>query len=169
VNTFANFLSDSSPLTLQMSSSDLEQLRAAAIDGRTNNVRFRQKELHALSAALQKSVGDVLSAISEDAGGSSQVPSPDVQAEYYLAMDGLKRLYGSLNFQQSLKDEYLIAHGADNTARRVSKGIVVIRPTRHARFYSVVCTLATAITAGNCVVLEVGISATHRNNRGSIC
>jgi acyl-CoA reductase-like NAD-dependent aldehyde dehydrogenase len=165
VNTFANLLSDISSLTLQMSSSDLEQLRAAAIDGRTNNVRFRQKELHALNAAFQKSVGDILSAISEDAGG----PSPDVQVEYYLAMDALKRLYGSLNFQQSMNDEYLIANGADNTARRVSKGIVAIRPTRHARFYSVVCTLATAITAGNCVVLEVGMGATHRNSRESIC
>lgn len=146
-----------------MSSSNFEQLRAAAIDGRTNNIRFRQKELHALSAALQNSIDDILGAISEDAGGSSQVPSPEMQAEYYLAMDALKRLYGSLDFQQSLKDEYLIANGADNATHRVSKGLVVIRPTWHTRFYSCVCALATAITAGNCVVLEVGMGTTRLN------
>jgi len=135
----------------------IEQLRAAVIDGRTDNVRHRQNELQDLHATLRNNADQILSAISED--GQSSGISPEARSEFYLAMNAANRLYHSLDFEKSIKDEYQLANGIDNTTRRVGKGLVIIRPTTHTRFYSIICPLATAITAGNCTALEVSESS----------
>ena len=135
---------------------ELELLRAAVIDGRTDNFRYRQTELHSLHAALRNSADAIVAAISKDScGESSKEISVEAWAEYCLTMDAITRLYKSLNFEQSMKDEYQLANGIDNTGRQIGKGLVVIRPTNHTRFYSTICPLVTAIAAGNCACLEV--------------
>lgn len=129
----------------------LEKLRAAVIDGRTQNVRYRQDELQKLHAALRNNADGILSAISNDTNG----PTSEATAEYYLAMSGFKKFYQSLRFEDSIKDEYSIAKGVDAASRRVGKGLVILRPTTHTRFYSIICPIAAAIAAGNCTCLEV--------------
>jgi hypothetical protein len=144
------------PIIIMASQGGIDRLRAATIDGRTDNVRYRQNQLQSLHATLRNNVEKILSAISEDVGSSHlQDNNSEASCEFYLASNAIRRLYESLDFKQSLKDEYQVANGADYLTRRVGKGLVVIRPTAHTRFYSIICPLATAITAGNCVCLEV--------------
>jgi acyl-CoA reductase-like NAD-dependent aldehyde dehydrogenase len=137
------------------SSGSLEQLRAAVIDGRTENVRYRQNELQRLHSSLRENATTIIAAISKDAEAISPNIRFESEAEYWLAMDGVERQFESLDFEASLKQEYLITTGASNKDRRVGKGLVLIRPSTHTRFYSIIIPLATAITAGNCVALEV--------------
>jgi acyl-CoA reductase-like NAD-dependent aldehyde dehydrogenase len=133
----------------------IEQLRAAVVDGRTQNVRYRQNELQSFHETLSNNADKIRAAISQDLNGSSTGVSSEAEAEYYYAMSAVKHFYSSLDFEKSLKDEYLLANGADNVSRRVGKGLVIIRPTTHTRFYSIVSPTVAALTAGNCVCLEV--------------
>lgn len=140
--------------------SGLEELRAAAIDGRTQNVRYRQNELQKLHAMLRDNAEGILFAISMDANGPIPAATPEVTAEYYLAMNGITKLNQSLQFEESIKNEYSIASGIDAPSRSIGKGLVILRPTTHTRFYSIICPIATAIAAGNCTCLEVQHSQT---------
>jgi len=138
-----------------MSQVRVQQLCAAVIDGRTENVRYRQNELFKLHETLITSSRDILSAISADTNVTSVDANFECEAEYYLCMNAVEQLYSSLNFERALKQEYLVANGADNKERRIGKGLVLIRPTTHTRFYSTMVPIATAIAAGNCICLEV--------------
>jgi hypothetical protein len=79
-----------------------------------------------------------------------------VEAEFFLTMDAVRHFYESLDFQTELEQEYRLAHGKDNENRRVGAGLVIIRPTSHTRLYSIISPLAASISAGNCVLVEVG-------------
>lgn len=137
----------------------MDQIRAAVIDGRTANIRYRQNELQSLHQTLRSYVDELLLASTKDScGDGSTEASLEADAEYSHTMSAVKQFYSSLNFEQSHKDEYLLANGADNPSRRVGKGLVVIRPTTHTRLYSIISPIAAAITAGNCVCLEVCVS-----------
>jgi acyl-CoA reductase-like NAD-dependent aldehyde dehydrogenase len=67
----------------------------------------------------------------------------------------VKDQYASINFDQMLEEEYLIANGKDAANRRAAAGIVYIVPSTHTLFYSVIAPLSVAVAAGNCVVIEV--------------
>ncbi|ESZ93897.1 hypothetical protein SBOR_5718 [Sclerotinia borealis F-4128] len=135
---------------------DIDTLLATVIDGRTDNIRYRQNQLQSLHKALRNNAEKISSAITEDICGDTQGTNTEAQCEFYLVSDVIRRLYRTLNFESSLNDEYNIARGTDLLSRRVGKGSVVIRPSTHTRFYSIICPIATAITAGNCVCLELG-------------
>jgi acyl-CoA reductase-like NAD-dependent aldehyde dehydrogenase len=147
--------------------SRLEQLRSAVIDQRAENVRYRQNELQKLHAVLRKNVDTIKAAISKDCDGLP-VKSAQIGAEYYLAMNEVRRLYSSLDFAGSLKREYTVANGEDAQDSRRGKGLVILKPTTHTRFYSIISTLAMAVTAGNCVCIEVSISPYNERTGGLI-
>lgn len=141
---------------LAMSSlSGLEQLRAAAIDGRTENVRHRQNEIQKLHLCLRENAATILSSITKDSDSGSSNTSLESEAEFWLTMNAVEQQYDGLDFEASIKQEYLIVTGANNQGRRIGKGVVVIRPTTHTRFYSIIVPLVTAIAAGSCTALEV--------------
>lgn len=129
----------------------LDNLRGAVIDGRTRNIRYRQNEMQNLHALLRRSSDDICDAIKKDDIGSIEV----VEREFFLAMDSIRQSYDSLNFDRSLREEYYIQYGEDNLTNLVEFGLVVLRPGRYSRFYSIVTPLAAAIAAGNCLLLEV--------------
>ncbi|RDW85613.1 hypothetical protein BP5796_03938 [Coleophoma crateriformis] len=133
----------------------LQQLLAAVTDGRTENTRYRQNELHRLHAGLKVQKETICEAISK----SASIPASDAEIEYVLAMDSINQLYMTLDFDESMKKEYLVTTGVNNTERRVGLGLVAVRPSKHSRFYSAVTPIAAAIAAGNCVLLEVENSA----------
>lgn len=135
--------------------SGLEQLRAAAIDCRTENVRYRQNEIQKLHSCLRENATAILSSISKDSDGSSSAISLESEAEYWMTMNAVEEQHDGLDFEASIKQEYLIVTGANNQSRRIGKGVVVIRPTTHTRFYSIIVPLVTAMAAGNCTALEV--------------
>lgn len=72
-----------------------------------------------------------------------------------MALDAVRHFYDTLDFDKELQQEYNVANGKDNKDRRVGAGLVIIRPTTHTRYYSIVNPLAAAISAGNCVILEL--------------
>lgn len=131
----------------------METLLAAVTDGRTENVRYRQNELYSLFKGLKEKSNEIRLAISQTASSGSNTKS--AETEFFLGMDAIRQAYEGLDFDRSLKDEYLVTKGTDNSKRRVGLGIVVIRPTEHSRFYSIISPLASAISAGNCVLVEV--------------
>jgi hypothetical protein len=135
--------------------SGLEQLRAAAIDGRTENVRHRQNEIQKLHLCLRENAATILSSITKDSDSGSSNTSLESEAEFWLTMNAVEQQYDGLDFEASIKQEYLIVTGANNQGRRIGKGVVVIRPTTHTRFYSIIVPLVTAIAAGSCTALEV--------------
>ncbi|KUI71133.1 Aldehyde dehydrogenase, dimeric NADP-preferring [Cytospora mali] len=132
-------------------STAIERLQMSVVDGRTENGRYRQYQLQALHKSLREEAGDICSALLAD----SRSPSAEVETEYYLAMNAVRHFYDSLDFEGELKEEYSVVHGKDNLSRRVGVGMVVIKPTSHTRFYSIVTPLAAAIAAGNCIILEL--------------
>jgi acyl-CoA reductase-like NAD-dependent aldehyde dehydrogenase len=129
----------------------VERLEEAAVDGRTEGIRYRQDQLQSLHAALRDAASDVCAALAKD----SLASAAEVETEFYLAMDAVRHFYESLDFDKELEDEYSVARGKNHGGRRVGAGIVVIRPTTHTRFFSIVTPLAAAIAAGNCIILEV--------------
>ncbi|KFZ04648.1 hypothetical protein V501_09104 [Pseudogymnoascus sp. VKM F-4519 (FW-2642)] len=135
--------------------SGLEQLRAAAIDGRTENVRHRQNEIQKLHLCLRENAATILSSITKDSDSGSSNTSLESEAEFWLTMNAVEQQYDGLDFEASIKQEYLIVTGANNQGRRIGKGVVVIRPTTHTRFYSIIVPLVTAIAAGSCTALEL--------------
>lgn len=129
----------------------IERLQISAVDGRAENGRYRQDQLHSLHRILRAEAGKICAALQVD----SNSPATEVETEFYLAMEAIRHFYESLDFDEDLKHEYSVANGRNNLNRRVALGLVVISPTSHTRFYSVVTPLAAAIAAGNCVLLDV--------------
>lgn len=130
----------------------VERLQMSAVDGRAENGRFRQDQLQSLHGALRQEAGRICAALQADSDSSAA----EVETEFYLAMEAVRHFYETLDFDKNLKDEYSVTHGKDNVNRRVGVGIVVLKPTSHTRFYSIVTPLAAAIAAANCIILEVG-------------
>lgn len=129
----------------------IQRLRAAITDGRTANIRYRQKELQNLHNVLTENADALATAISQDTGATSA----EVEAELFLTMDSLGHFYDSLDFEKEIKEEYLVTNGKDNLGRRIGVGLVAIRPTVHTRLFSVLSPICAAIAAGNCMLLEV--------------
>lgn len=132
-------------------SETIERLLSSVTDGRAENTRFRQNQLHSLHAGLQAQKAEICSAISSSLSSTLG----DAEAEYFLTLDAINRIYETLDFEKALKDEYLITTGVNNVGRKVGVGLVTVKPGSHSRLYSAVVPLAAAIAAGNCVLLEV--------------
>lgn len=131
----------------------IDRLQESVVDGRTENGRYRQDQLQRLHRTLREQASQITAALVADSRSSSS----EVDAEYYLGMEAVRHFYDSLDFEKDLKEEYSVVRGEDNLTRRVGAGLVVIRPTSHTRFYSIITPLAAAIAAGNCVILEVSL------------
>lgn len=136
------------------------EVLATAFDGRGRNARYRQHQLFFLHSHLRTDHEKIRKAIKEDT--SSTEASVDV--EFGLALNAIRSLYAEINFEQSVKDEFMIARNSDNTRRRIPYGVIVLRPTTHTRFFSIVSTIATAFAAGNVVLLEVRLFLMQKFN-----
>jgi acyl-CoA reductase-like NAD-dependent aldehyde dehydrogenase len=134
-----------------MSSSPFAALQAAAIDGRTHSIYYRQHQLEALHQALLDHSSEVKQAIAAD---TDHTPA-EIAIEIHLALTALKASYETLQPTKALADEYLIASGKDAPTNRVPYGIAYIEPCTHTLLYSVVAPLSAAIAAGNCVIVFV--------------
>ena len=129
-------------------------------DRRADNGRYRQNQLQNLHKSLREDAGSIVSALLTDTKSSTA----EAETQYYLAMEVVRHFYDSIHFDEELEKEYSIVHGKNNEERQLGAGLVIIRPTSHTRFYSIIAPLAAAIAAGNCVILEVGFSEPQRNN-----
>jgi len=134
---------------------DLNQVRATVTEGTLENVRHRQILLHSLHAALRENTDSIIAAIQQDLNGSDDQRKAEAEAEFYLTMRIVQGFYNSLEFEKSIKQEYLLSASLDNIDRRSGFGLVAIRPATHTRFNCIISPLAAAISAGNCICLVV--------------
>ena len=126
-------------------------LLSTAHEGRGRAPRYRQHHLLFMHDFLRKNVDQIRTAIKQDAF----MTHSDVDAEIALALTAVRGLYEQIDFKESLRDEMRIARGEDNQDARVPYGIVLLRPTKHTRFFSIISAAATALAAGNVVLVEV--------------
>jgi acyl-CoA reductase-like NAD-dependent aldehyde dehydrogenase len=133
-----------------MTGSPFSAIRAAATDGRLENVRYRQDQLQKLHTKLSSAASDFIDALKSN--GSQH---GDAEQEVATALSCLVVHYESLDFEQSIKDEYRVSCGQDFANKRIPVGIVSIKPGRFTPFFSVVSPLCAAIAGGNCVIIQV--------------
>ncbi|GAB7351468.1 hypothetical protein MBLNU459_g2127t1 [Dothideomycetes sp. NU459] len=127
-------------------------LRAAAIDGRTRTVFYRQTQLEKLHQQLVENSSAIQEAIVNDSG----ITKAEARTEYALALADVKERYAELDPKKELAAEYSIANGKDAADLRIGAGVVYIQANSvHSVFYSVISPLSAAIAAGNCIVLQV--------------
>ncbi|KAH7147100.1 hypothetical protein B0J13DRAFT_622021 [Dactylonectria estremocensis] len=129
----------------------IERLHDAVVDGRAEMLRFRQNQLRQLHLALRTKASEICAAMAQD----TDAEAAEVEAEFYLGMEAVRHFYEDLDFQKALEDEYAVARGKDYAHRRVGHGLVVLRPTSHTRFFSIVSPLAAALSAACGVALEL--------------
>lgn len=136
-------------------STDINELHvillSSARDGRGRNARYRQNQLHYLHSFLRENAESILTAIGRD----SIATKVEADVEYNMSLAAVGKLYNEIDFAKSLEDEYRIAKHEDNIEARIPYGVVLIRPTLHNRFFSIITAVATALAAGNMVLLEV--------------
>lgn len=129
----------------------LSAVREAAIDGRMHNIITRRTQLEALQRALLDQADAIETAIRHDTGHSAS----EAAVEYLVTVRALKECHQSLGVERALQDESAIARGEDAAGRRDPVGIVCISAANYMVFNSVLVAVASALAAGNCVVIEV--------------
>ena len=127
------------------------RVRSAAIDGRLHNPIYAKEQLKQLHDTFSQNVSEIQRAITKDTGHGAA----EVKVEYWLAMRCLADAYSTLDPDKLREEEYAIANGKNAPDAREPVGIVVIEPTLHTFFYSLVSAVAPAIASGNCVVVQV--------------
>ncbi len=129
-------------------------LRAAAVDGRALNTIFRKVQLKQLHDALSDKASEIQNAIASD---TNHTPA-EVLIEYSLAMKQLAQAYTTLNTTEALEAEYAVSRSQNAPQARQAVGIVLIDPSKHAWFSSLISALVLALAAGNCLVVQTSQS-----------
>lgn len=137
-------------------------VRSAAVDGRLHNPIYAKAQLKRLHDVFSENAAELQAAITRDTGNREA----EVKVEYWLAMRCLADGYASLDTEKLLEEEYAIAKGRDAPAAREPVGIVVVEPTLHTFFYSLVSAVVPAITAGNCIVVQVRVRFPSKTRSG---
>ena len=133
------------------------KIRSAAIDGRLHNPIFRKTQLKALHDALSKSITEIQRVISKDTGHRLA----EVKVECWLALRTIAEAYTAIDSAKALKEANALAEGKDAPDAREPIGIVVIEPTSHTFFYSLISALVPALAGGNCVLIQVSICGVY--------
>jgi len=128
-----------------------ERVQAAAVDGRQENVFWRQIELQKLYKVLAQQSASIQAAIVKDSATTRQ----EAKLEFCEALLSVKRRHAELQPDRERTEEYNIANGKDSPNARRPYGLVYIVPTTHTMFYSIITAIASAIAAGNCCIVEV--------------
>ena len=136
----------------------LDRLHDTILDGRTRNPRYRQHQLQSLHSFLQQNRDELCRAMVEDTNSLTE----EIYAEFHFAIETVRLIHESIDFDKCLKQEYSIAKGHNDSQRRVPIGVVLVRPTTHTRLFSIVSVIAAAFAAGNAILLEVSTNPHHR-------
>jgi aldehyde dehydrogenase (NAD+) len=134
-----------------MRTEDIARVWSAAVDGRSRDLRYRQRQLRCLKEWVTRRANEATQAIRQDLDCTKR------EAEYILArtLGELREHYDKLNLQEELQIEYSIKKSRTCAERRVAVGIAYIIPEKTTLFYSVLSALYAAIEAGNCCIIEV--------------
>ena len=128
-----------------------DTFRATVLDGRSQSARYRQNQLWFLHNFLVAKADVIRSAIRNE----TSVTDAEVDLEVRMSLTAVRKLYENIDFGKSIQDEYRVAKGQSDLDARAPDGIVLVRPTTHTRFFSIISASATAFAAGNVVLVEV--------------
>ena len=137
--------------------SAISVIRGAVIDGRLDNIRYRQDQLTKLHRTLVSSSQDIVDILIQD----TQCTLSEAKFEVAQALSCLRTHYDSLDFSAALEQEYQVTHGLDFSERRKAVGVVSIKPARFTPLFSTIAPLTAALASGNCIILEVGIQGRY--------
>jgi len=129
----------------------LDRVHAAAVEGQAQSQRFIQRQLSKLHESFVRDGPDIRAAIKRD---GSQTAS-EIEIQYTLALESIVNSFSESDFDKALAAEYRLANSENTPDNRCAYGIVYIEPASYNLVYSCVTAVATAIAAGNCVVLKV--------------
>ena len=139
---------------LSVMAQSVERVLAAAVEGQAESLRYIERQLSSLHATLTKSSSELQAAIKTDTKQSTS----EVELQYTLTLENVVSFFSGSNFDTSLQAEYHLARSENAPSNRAAAGTVYIIPSKYNLVYSCVTAVAAAVTAGNCVVLEVSLS-----------
>ncbi|KAJ5728880.1 ALDH-like protein [Penicillium malachiteum] len=131
----------------------LQSIREASVDGRMQNVLYRQDQFEKLHRILVQHGEHIQKTMVKDGTHTDT----EAKIEYFFALRSLKEYYETLDSDKALHQEYAISRGEDSPAQAEPIGIVYVAITEHTVFYSTIAAICAALAAGNCVVIQVRV------------
>ncbi len=134
-----------------MTSSEIQTVLSAVRDGRSRDLRYRQRQLSSLHRWIVENSGELQQAICRDDTLS------DSEARFVVAaaLVDIRTVYDSLDLKKELKAEYSIKRNQANEGRRLPEELVYLTLEKYTILYSLVNVLSACIAAGSCCLIEV--------------
>lgn len=134
-----------------MTSLEIEGVLSTAQDGRTKDIRYRQRQFLSLHQWIVSNRTNIETAVRQD----DHCSEPEAQFVLALTLQDLRRQYNVLNLKSVLEEEYRVKTGRNNAAGNCPEDVVYIVPEKFTTFYSVMSALFAGIAAGSCCIIEV--------------
>lgn len=134
-----------------MSTENIQLILSTTQDGRTKDLRYRQRQFRALHEWMTRHASDIQAALQKDDVFS------ELEAQYLITKmaNALREFYDSLDLKTELANEYSIRAGRDNATRMISADLTYVIPDKWALIFNVFSILYACIAAGSCCVVEV--------------
>lgn len=134
-----------------MSTEQIQLILSTTQDGRTKDLRYRQRQFRALHEWMTRRASDIQAALQKDGTFS------ELEARFLITgmSNKLREFYDSLDLKTELTNEYSIRAGRDNATRMVSADLTYVIPDKWALIFNVFSILYACIAAGSCCVVEV--------------
>lgn len=134
-----------------MTSAEIRGILSTVQDGRTKDVRYRQRQFLSLHQWIDSHRPEIEVAVRKDDHCT------DIEARFVLALtlQDLRRHYDGLDLKNALEEEYRVKYGRNNPGGSIPEDVVYIIPEKFTLFYSVMSALFAGIAAGSCCIIEV--------------
>jgi acyl-CoA reductase-like NAD-dependent aldehyde dehydrogenase len=132
-------------------SEEVQRVLDAAVEGQARSPRHIQYQLSKLHQSLVKDGSAIRDAIKSDTGNSTS----EIEIQYALTLEATAKCFTDSNFEQALKAEFSLSRGENAPSNLVPYPLAYIVPSTYNLVYSSTTAVATAISAGCCVILEV--------------
>lgn len=134
-----------------MALDEIKDVLSTAQDGRTKDLRYRQRQFLSLHQWIVSHRTEIETAVRKDDHCS------DSEARFVLALTlkDLRRHYDLLDLKNTLEEEYRVKAGRNNAGGSFPEDVIYIIPEKFTLFYSAMSALFAGIAAGSCCVIEV--------------
>jgi hypothetical protein len=129
----------------------VDRVLAGAVEGQAQNPRFIQKQLNKLHTSLVSNGTAIRDAIKQD----KKLTTGEAEIQYSLALEVVSTAFKASDFESAMKAEYSLTRGENSPTKSTPFSLAYIEPAGYNLFYSTVAAVATAVSAGSCVILEV--------------
>ena len=134
-----------------MASQEVQAVLSAVWDGRSRDLRYRQRQFLSLHHWIVDHTDEIQLAICRD----DKVPESEARFVIAAALTDIRTAYDSLDLKEELKEEYSIKRNQANEGRRVPDELVYLTLEKYTIFYCLVNVLTACLAAGSCCLIEV--------------